>query len=144
MSRAGRLDNQAEYAFFVGGSLYQSLAKLRAVLVAESFAIDRPRSNFWFLYGDRAGLATPGVPIGAMAADLQEPSEFLMQTFELLRREEADIVFWQRVGRGPHSCTPSVYRSHVYCAFEEFEQNVPEHKRQGGPPLWILHLGGRR
>jgi len=34
-----------------------------------------------------------GVYIGAMAAGLQEPPEFLMQTFELLRREEVDIVF---------------------------------------------------
>ena len=60
-----RLDNRAEYAFFVDGSLYQSLVKLRVAILAESFAIDRPRSDFWFLYGDRAGLATPAASTSA-------------------------------------------------------------------------------
>lgn len=97
-----RLGDRAECVFVVDGSPDQSLAMLRAALPAESFdaQLIAHSRNFGSFAAIRTGLRhARGVYIGAMAADLQEPPELLMQMFELLRREEADIVFGQRIGR---------------------------------------------
>ena len=56
--------------------------------------------NFGSFAAIRTGLSHAlGDYIGVMAADLQEPPELLSQMFVLLRRDQADVVFGQRIGR---------------------------------------------
>ena len=56
--------------------------------------------NFGSFTAIRTGLEhASGQYIAAMAADLQEPPELIIEFFRLLRADEADVVFGQRIGR---------------------------------------------
>src|SRR5208337_3415737 len=56
--------------------------------------------NFGAFTAIRTGLEfASGQYFAAMAADLQEPSELLISFFEILSRNDADVVFGERQGR---------------------------------------------
>ena len=56
--------------------------------------------NFGSFTAIRTGLELArGDQFAAMAADLQEPPELVVKFFEVLSKDDADVVFGQRVGR---------------------------------------------
>jgi len=64
--------------------------------------------NFGSFTAIRTGMEiAEGEHIAAMAADLQEPPELIREFFDVLSRDEADIVFGQRTGRND----PPLYRT---------------------------------
>ena len=96
------LDTRSEVVFVVDGSPDQSYAVLKAALPHEKFdsQLIAHSRNFGSFAAIRTGLSHAlGDYIGVMAADLQEPPELLSQMFVLLRRDQADVVFGQRIGR---------------------------------------------
>ena len=56
--------------------------------------------NFGSFMAIRTGLELSGGDhLAAMAADLQEPPELIVSFFDRLEKDEADIIFGQRIGR---------------------------------------------
>jgi polyisoprenyl-phosphate glycosyltransferase len=99
---ASKLRHPLEIVFVVDGSPDRSLSILRADLPHQSFdsQLIAHSRNFGSFAAIRTGLChARGVHAGVMAADLQEPSELLLQMFELLERGEADVVFGRRTSR---------------------------------------------
>ena len=96
--REGRL----EAVFVVDGSPDDSLAVLSQALVdrpvdAQVLSLSR---NFGSFAAIRAGMAVArGSYIAVMAADLQEPIEVVAAFFDVLERDECDIVFGERTDR---------------------------------------------
>jgi glycosyltransferase involved in cell wall biosynthesis len=99
---AERLPIPIEVVFVVDGSpdrswaiLHERLPALR--LSSQLIALTR---NFGSFSAIRAGLAHgEGDYFAVLAADLQEPPELILEFFDILRRDEADIVFGSRSSR---------------------------------------------
>ena len=99
-----------EVVFVVDGSPDRSGELLLAARKGFSFPsrIAFHSRNFGSFTAIRTGMElAKGRDIAVMAADLQEPPELIAEFFSILDRDEADIVFGERVGRhdfGPARC----------------------------------------
>jgi polyisoprenyl-phosphate glycosyltransferase len=99
---AAERDGRLEVVFVVDGSPDDSLAVLRHALAdrpidAQVLSLSR---NFGSFSAIRAGMAVArGAYVAVMAADLQEPIEVVASFFDLLERDECDVVFGERVDR---------------------------------------------
>lgn len=98
----GALDGRMEVVFVVDGSPDESYAILAVELRNVSFRvqlIDLSR-NFGSFAAIQVGLAEArGTHMAVMAADLQEPSELVIEFDRLLCGDEADVVVGARVAR---------------------------------------------
>jgi glycosyltransferase involved in cell wall biosynthesis len=99
---AGVFGSDFEIIFVVDGSPDNSgdlLVEARKRLPCRTKIAFHSR-NFGSFAAIRTGLElAEGKHIAAMAADLQEPPELIERFFEILGKDEADVVFGQRVGR---------------------------------------------
>jgi glycosyltransferase involved in cell wall biosynthesis len=99
---SGKLDDALEVVFVVDGSPDDSYQRLRAGLSGQPFqsqllALSR---NFGSFAAIRAGLeAAKGETFAVLAADLQEPTELVIEFNRLLRSGEADVVVGTRMSR---------------------------------------------
>jgi polyisoprenyl-phosphate glycosyltransferase len=97
-----QLKGELEAIFVVDGSPDHSFSLLQNLLPAASFrstliALSR---NFGSFSAIRRGLAAARGPYSAvMAADLQEPPELIIEFFESLQKNEADVVLGTRTER---------------------------------------------
>lgn len=99
---------QFEVVFVVDGSPDDSFDRLKSGLNGCSFEwqlVELSR-NFGSFTAIRQGLGcAQGRYFAVMAADLQEPPELLVQFFELLRADRADVVVGVRSGRDDPALT---------------------------------------
>ena len=97
-----RLDSALEVVFVVDGSPDESFRHLAAELPSVGFkskliALSR---NFGAFSAVRVGLQKATGPYYAvMAADLQEPAALILGFFDVLARDEADVVVGTRISR---------------------------------------------
>jgi glycosyltransferase involved in cell wall biosynthesis len=96
------LGGRLEVVFVVDGSPDESLAWLRDNLprrTMRSQLIGLSR-NFGSFAAIRAGMThATGPSFAVMAADLQDPPELVRSFFEVLDRDDADVVIGERMGR---------------------------------------------
>lgn len=98
----GRYDGDIEFVFVVDGSPDRSGQLLIAGLedTGLCYKIVFHSRNFGSFTAIRTGLEhTSGDFIAAMAADLQEPFELIVEFFSLLEQDAHDVVFGKRLGR---------------------------------------------
>ncbi len=96
------LEGVTEVVFVVDGSPDRSGDKLRAGLEGCAFPARLlfHSRNFGSFAAIRTGLVhARGAHFAAMAADLQEPPELILDFFRTLERDEADVVFGHRAER---------------------------------------------
>jgi glycosyltransferase involved in cell wall biosynthesis len=96
------LDGVTEVVFVVDGSPDRSGDMLRARLEGCAFPARLlfHSRNFGSFAAIRTGLVhARGEHFAAMAADLQEPPELILDFFRMLERDEADVVFGHRAER---------------------------------------------
>jgi len=95
-------NGQMEVIFVVDGSPDRSLELLQTLLPAVAFPsrlLEHSR-NFGSFSAIRTGMGVAsGEYLAVMAADLQEPPELVLQMFDVLASQSADVVFGERVGR---------------------------------------------
>ena len=97
-----KLNGTLEIVFVVDGSpdlSYMLLAKALPSypIASQLLALSR---NFGSFAAIRVGMEVArGKNIAVMAADLQEPPELVESFFDILQRDEADVVFGMRTGR---------------------------------------------
>lgn len=99
---SARLDGRLEVVFTIDGSPDRSGERLTTLLPDLRFParIVFHSRNFGSFTAIRTGMEmASGELLAVMAADLQEPPELVLRFFEILGRDEADIVFGQRDGR---------------------------------------------
>lgn len=97
-----RLDAPLEVVFVVDGSPDRSAEVLAKLLPRQPFAsrLVLHSRNFGSFPAIRTGLQrAAGRYIGVMAADLQEPPELMLEFFETLRDDVADLVVGRRRSR---------------------------------------------
>jgi glycosyltransferase involved in cell wall biosynthesis len=97
-----QLDGRIEAVFVVDGSPDESAEILRATLPAQEFSarLIILSRNFGSFSAIRVGLQhAEGKYFAVMAADLQEPPELVLDFFEALHADEADVVVGTRVNR---------------------------------------------
>ena len=91
-----------EMVFVVDGSPDQSLAALEQRLPKESFAwkLASHSRNFGSFAAIRTGMSlASGERIAVMAADLQEPAEFVVELLSVLESGDTDVALGRRVAR---------------------------------------------
>ncbi len=97
-----QLSGNLEVVFVVDGSPDESLGQLTSILptaLFESKVVVLSR-NFGSFAAIRVGLQkASGQYFAIMAADLQEPPELILGFFEILERDEADVVIGTRSAR---------------------------------------------
>jgi len=97
-----KLDGALEIVFVVDGSpdrSYLLLAEALSTCPIPSQLVSLSR-NFGSFAAIRIGMEVArGEFIAVIAADLQEPPELVLSFFDILRRDEADVVFGTRAGR---------------------------------------------
>jgi len=97
-----KLNGTLEVVFVVDGSPDRSYALLTEALssypiASQLLALSR---NFGSFAAIRVGIEVArGKYVAVMAADLQEPPELVCSFFDILQRDEADVVFGARTGR---------------------------------------------
>lgn len=99
---AKQLEGSFEVIFVVDGSPDNCWNLLRQSLPNESFASQLllHSRNFGSFSAIRTGFeAARGQFLAAMAADLQEPPELIIDFYRKLETDEADVVFGKREGR---------------------------------------------
>ncbi len=100
------IEGTTEVVFVVDGSPDRSGEVLRDSLAGCTFPsrlVSHSR-NFGSFAAIRTGLVhARGERFAAMAADLQEPPELVLSFFEILKRDEADVVFGHRTERHDHA-----------------------------------------
>lgn len=99
---ARRLPQPLEVVFVVDGSPDRSYALLRDALPRMPFRTQllAHSRNFGAFAAIRTGLAAArGDDVAVMAADLQEPIELIERFYDLLARDEADVVVGTRIAR---------------------------------------------
>jgi len=99
---ARRLPQPLEAVFVVDGSPDRSHALLRDALPRMPFRSQllAHSRNFGAFAAIRTGLAAArGDDVAVMAADLQEPIELIERFYDVLARDEADVVVGTRVAR---------------------------------------------
>ncbi|MBA8888498.1 glycosyltransferase involved in cell wall biosynthesis [Dokdonella fugitiva] len=99
---ARRLPQPLEAVFVVDGSPDRSNALLRDALPRMPFRSQllAHSRNFGAFAAIRTGLAAArGDDVAVMAADLQEPIELIERFYDVLARDEADVVVGTRVAR---------------------------------------------
>ncbi|SRR6266487_489001 len=97
-----QLADSLEVVFVVDGSPDQSLQRLTATLPNVSFAskLIVLSRNFGSFAAIRVGLQkATGNYFAVMAADLQEPPELMIDFFDALAKNEADVVVGTRIAR---------------------------------------------
>jgi glycosyltransferase involved in cell wall biosynthesis len=97
-----RYRGDIEFVFVIDGSPDESGALLICALKSSGYdyKIIFHSRNFGSFTAIRTGLEhAAGKHVAAMAADLQEPPELIVEFFAKLDKDEADVVFGQRVGR---------------------------------------------
>lgn len=100
--------NELEVVFVVDGSPDNSFDLLRAGLIECTFnwQLLELSKNFGSFTAIRQGLSCArGEYFAAMAADLQEPPELLLEFFEALREDRADVVVGVRTARSDPALT---------------------------------------
>ena len=97
---ANSLSNDLEVVFVIDGSPDSSAELLLAHKPSFAGKIVFHSRNFGSFSAIRTGLMhSSGRFIAAMAADLQEPPELILEFFRLLSADEADVVFGKRALR---------------------------------------------
>ena len=99
---AGLSPEKIEVVLVVDGSPDRSRELLARALPSASFSsvLVSLSRNFGAFNAVRCGLeAASGDYIAAIAADLQEPADLALQFLDILKRDEADIVFAKRSSR---------------------------------------------
>jgi glycosyltransferase involved in cell wall biosynthesis len=99
---ARRLDGRLECVIVVDGSPDDSDARLREALPGEPYRSQLVllSRNFGTWAAVRAGLGVArGSFFAVMSADLQEPAETILEFFDVLRRDVADVAVGVRAGR---------------------------------------------
>lgn len=97
-----KLNGTLEIVFVVDGSPDRSYILLAEALssypiASQLLSLSR---NFGSFAAIRIGIEVArGKNIAVMAADLQEPPELVLSFFDILQRDEADVVFGMRTGR---------------------------------------------
>lgn len=97
-----QLNGTLEIVFVVDGSPDRSYVLLAEALssfpiASQLLALSR---NFGSFAAIRVGIEVArGENIAVIAADLQEPPELVLSFFDILQRDEADVVFGMRAGR---------------------------------------------
>jgi len=97
-----KLNGTLEVVFVVDGSPDRSYVMLAEALssypiASQLLALSR---NFGSFAAIRVGIEVArGKYVAVMAADLQEPPELVQSFFDILQRDEADVVFGTRTGR---------------------------------------------
>jgi glycosyltransferase involved in cell wall biosynthesis len=102
VSSIGENSQHFEAVFVVDGSPDRSLEMLEECLPIQNFSskIVVLSRNFGSFAAIRTGMSyARGEVLGVMAADLQEPPELVLEFFETLEDDEADVVFGQRASR---------------------------------------------
>lgn len=97
----GKVDG-LEAVFVVDGSPDQCLRELEQKLPKEAFAwkLASHSRNFGSFAAIRTGMSlASGERIAVMAADLQEPPEFIVELLAVLESGDADVALGRRVGR---------------------------------------------
>jgi glycosyltransferase involved in cell wall biosynthesis len=97
-----QLDGGFEAVFVVDGSPDESYSRLRQQLPREAFSSQLLllSRNFGAFQAIAAGLASArGDFLAVIAADLQEPPELVLTFYNILAKDEADVVFGTRVSR---------------------------------------------
>ncbi|EGV19423.1 glycosyltransferase family 2 protein [Thiocapsa marina] len=112
------LDGVTEVVFVVDGSPDRSGDALRAGLESCAFPARLlfHSRNFGSFAAIRTGLVhARGEHFAAMAADLQEPPELILDFFRTLERDEADVVFGHRAER--NDSRSSMFLSNLFWGF---------------------------
>lgn len=112
------LEGITEVVFVVDGSPDRSGDKLRAGLESCAFPARLlfHSRNFGSFAAIRTGLVhARGEHFAAMAADLQEPPELIVDFFRALDRDEADVVFGHRAER--NDSRSSMFLSNLFWGF---------------------------
>ncbi|WP_296742893.1 glycosyltransferase family 2 protein [Mesorhizobium sp.] len=97
-----RYQGEIEFVFVIDGSPDDSGSLLVAGLSGSgcNYKIIFHSRNFGSFTAIRTGLEhASGEHVAAMAADLQEPPDLIVQFFSILERDSADVVFGRRAGR---------------------------------------------
>lgn len=97
-----RLSQPLEAVFVVDGSPDRSYALLRDALPRMPFPAQLlvHSRNFGAFAAIRTGLAAArGEDVAVMAADLQDPIELIERFYDVLARDEADVIIGTRVAR---------------------------------------------
>lgn len=98
----GRYKGDIEFVFVIDGSPDASGALLITALkdTDYDYKVIFHSRNFGSFTAIRTGLEhASGKYVAAMAADLQEPPELIVEFFSILERDAADVVFGKRAGR---------------------------------------------
>ena len=118
--------NELEVVFVVDGSPDNSFELLHAGLVECTFnwQLLELSKNFGSFTAIRQGLSCArGEYFAAIAADLQEPPELLLEFFETLREDRADVVVGVRTGRSDPALTTLTsklfWRTYRYLVMKE-------------------------
>lgn len=101
-SLRSRLNGTLEIVFVVDGATDNTLSMLEATLPSASFqsVLATHSRNYGSLAAIRTGLARAnGQFFATLSADLQEPPELLLNIFESLSANQADLVLGQRLLR---------------------------------------------
>lgn len=112
------LDGVTEVVFVVDGSPDRSGDTLREGLERCAFPARLlfHSRNFGSFAAIRTGLVhARGEHFAAMAADLQEPPELILDFFRILERDEADVVFGHRAER--NDSRSSMFLSNLFWGF---------------------------
>lgn len=103
---SNKLAGDIEVIFVIDGSPDNSGELILAAERRYTSRVIFHSRNFGSFTAIRTGLEySRGKYVAAMAADLQEPPELILQFFELLSRDEFDVVFGQRTSRNDPSIT---------------------------------------
>jgi len=109
-----RYQGDIEFIFVIDGSPDQSGILLLTALrgTPYNYRIIFHSRNFGSFTAIRTGLEhASGRHVAAMAADLQEPPELIVEFFSILERDAADVVFGRRAGRDDPILTRFVSRA---------------------------------
>ncbi|WP_292692747.1 glycosyltransferase family 2 protein [Mesorhizobium sp.] len=109
-----RYHSDIEFVFVVDGSPDESGPLLIKELKGSGYdyKIIFHSRNFGSFTAIRTGLEhASGDQVAAMAADLQEPPELIVEFFSKLEKDEADVVFGQRTGRSDPPLTKFLSRA---------------------------------
>ncbi|TPN41027.1 glycosyltransferase family 2 protein [Mesorhizobium sp. B2-3-3] len=109
-----RYQGDIEFVFVVDGSPDESGPLLVRALKGSGYdyKIIFHSRNFGSFTAIRTGLEhASGDQVAAMAADLQEPPDLIVEFFSKLAQDEADVVFGQRTGRSDPPLTKFLSRT---------------------------------
>jgi glycosyltransferase involved in cell wall biosynthesis len=131
LERVRELDRRVgglECVFVVDGSPDDSYARLKEALPAEPYPSQLVllSRNFGTWAAVRAGLSVAkGAYFAVMSADLQEPAETILEFFDVLRRDQADVAIGVRAGRDDPLTAQLAARSYWAAYRQLVQKDIP-------------------